>query len=623
VGALALTAILAGIPAYYAIFTVFAPQDDEGYLLITLKSYLDVGGLYDHVFTQYGPFYYEALGSVYRVLGKPVTLDSGRDLTLVMWVVATFLCGLAIARLTRSTLLGIGGTLIVSRVLITYPGEPMHPGHLLVLLLSALIAIAVLLFESRPMVAMTAMGLVAGAALLTKINVGVFACLAVVFAAAFAFATGPIARWLRPLVVVLAVGVPFALMEKKLGKGWGDGFALPFAVHVGLALLALGLASMAVTATFIRRPGALWTIAAFFAGATGLIVASAAGVLLDGTSVRGLVDGVVVHPLNHPNVLFGVVVIRDWVFVFDFLMVAAAGLVALSGRELRVASRPVVAGGRIVAGAAIWYILATTSVAGGPQALWLPLSLAWIAALPSSRDGVSAGATFLRLFVPALAVFESMHAYPVSGSQTGWSAFLFAIVGAVCIADGVADFGVWLQGHAPEWRHFYRNATGALIGALVMGAIFLAFLLPLQTYSRGYYHGVPLGLPGTARIRLPVGTRDAYTGVAAEVKSKCSTFVSLPGLNSFYLLTGESPPTTMNAEDEWMFLLDDAQQQRIVDAVRNKPGLCAIRHDGILAFWEQGRPLPQRPLVRFIETRFKPVYSLAGFQVLTEKERRR
>jgi hypothetical protein len=132
---------------------------------------------------------------------------------------------------------------------------------------------------------------------------------------------------------------------------------------------------------------------------------------------------------------------------------------------------------------------------------------------------------------------------------------------------------------------------------------------------------VPLGLPGTARIRLPVGTADAYRAVSGELRKRCSTFVSLPGLDSFYLLADEPPPTLLNAGD-WMYLFDTAQQQHVVSDVRDVPRLCAIRHDGILAFWEQGRPLPQEPLARFIENRFKPVFSVAGFEVMTMKRQR-
>jgi hypothetical protein len=589
--------------------------------LVSLKNYLDVGGLYNHVYTQYGPFYYESVGLVYRVLGKPVTFDSGRDLTLAMWVTTAFLCGASIARLTRSTLLGIAGTLIVSKLLLTYPGEPLHPGHLLVLLLAATVAIAVFMLRSRPWIAIAAMGVIAGAALLVKINVGLFACLAVVFAAAFTLVRGPNARWVRGLTIVLAVAVPFALMAKKLGKGWGDSFALPFAVHVGLAILALGLASTTVSAGAVGRLRDIRALIGFFAGAIALIVVSAVGVLVDGTSLRGLVDGVIVHPLHQADVLIGLIVVPAWVVMLDVLMVAAAGLLAWWRTDMRGAHGPAVAIGRIVGGATIWYVLAGIAPQAGARVLWLPLTLAWIAAVPSARDDGSVGSTYLRVFIPALAVFESLHAYPVSGSQIAWSSFLLVIAGAVCISDGIADLGAWVHRSAPEWRQLHEGGGRALIGVVAINASFIALLLPLQDYSRAYNHGVPLGLPGTARIRLPVGTADAYRAVSEELRKRCSTFVSLPGLDSFYLLANEPPPTLLNAGD-WMYLFDTAQQQHVVSDVRDVPRLCAIRHDGILAFWEQGRPLPQEPLARFIENRFKPVFSVAGFEVMTMKRQR-
>ena len=37
--------------------TKFANWDDEGYVLISLKSYLTAGHLYSDVYSQYGPFF--------------------------------------------------------------------------------------------------------------------------------------------------------------------------------------------------------------------------------------------------------------------------------------------------------------------------------------------------------------------------------------------------------------------------------------------------------------------------------------------------------------------------------------------------------------------------------------
>jgi hypothetical protein len=185
----------------------------------------------------------------------------------------------------------------------------------------------------------------------------------------------------------------------------------------------------------------------------------------------------------------------------------------------------------------------------------------------------------------------------------------------------MADVAVWVGSRTVGQRRFAETGSAALFAVVAVNAVFVALLLPLQDYSRAYNHGIALHAPGAARIRLPRGTADAYRQVTEELKRRCSTFVSLPGLDSFYFLADQPAPTLLNAGD-WMYLFDDAQQQQVVDAVRGIPRLCAIRHDGIAAFWQEGRPLPQRPLVRFIETAFKPkpVFSVAGFKLLVRKE---
>jgi len=48
------------VAAIYAGYTVFSRSlsIDEGYLMITIQSFLEGNALYDSIFTHYGPFYY-------------------------------------------------------------------------------------------------------------------------------------------------------------------------------------------------------------------------------------------------------------------------------------------------------------------------------------------------------------------------------------------------------------------------------------------------------------------------------------------------------------------------------------------------------------------------------------
>lgn len=68
---------LGGYLAYLSVFTGFMPYDDEGYVLVTLRSFITGQPLYDRVFTQYGPFYFEFFGLL-GALGVPFDHDSGR-----------------------------------------------------------------------------------------------------------------------------------------------------------------------------------------------------------------------------------------------------------------------------------------------------------------------------------------------------------------------------------------------------------------------------------------------------------------------------------------------------------------------------------------------------------------
>src|SRR5436190_5579211 len=92
----------------YAFLIVFSRSlsQDEGYLMITIQSFLEGNPLYDSVFTQYGPFYYFYEWIVRGLLAVPLTHDATRLLSLFHWVTAAALLGLTARRLTRSAVAG-------------------------------------------------------------------------------------------------------------------------------------------------------------------------------------------------------------------------------------------------------------------------------------------------------------------------------------------------------------------------------------------------------------------------------------------------------------------------------------------------------------------------------------
>jgi hypothetical protein len=604
---LALTALTFPF-AYAGMFSLFQPYDDEGYLLVSLDGYLSGEPLYDQVYSQYGPFTYVVTGAMFRLLQLEVTHDTGRLFTLVLWLGAALLGGVAVYRLTRSLVLGLGSQLLLTAALSTVTNEPMHPGALLGMLLAGMLTVAAFLLPRRPGLAMGLIGALAGAAALVKINVGTFAIASVALSCMVAF---PFLARRRALVIVAGavfVALPFLVMLRDLDQGW----ALRYSFLVAMAGLAL------VLPTLRREPDPalqvrhlLWLL-----WGAGLIVATVSAVVLaSGTSPSALLQGALLDPLRQPEAFTIPFVNPDWTFVPAALGVVAAGVHAWRGGRVGLHERVAMVPGllRIGAGLVIWYSVATVGrVSGSPLLLALPL--AWLAAAPPGAGEARGG--FARTFVPALAILQALHAYPVAGSQTSWAGMLLIPVGAVCIADGAAVLTALGRARGRPAGSLAWRAVPVATVLLFLGWAVATIIGPGAVAAvRTYQAGAPLQLPGAERVRLTAEPVQTYRSLARALGNRCDTFVSIPGTNSLYLFSGVPPPTYLNAT-AWMFLFDDATQLRVVEGVERVPRACAVRNEALLAFWSQGRAIPQGPLVAYIERSFDPAKTIEGFELL-------
>src|SRR3954469_9397773 len=154
------------------LFSTFMMYDDEGYVLYSLQAFADVGGLYEKVYSQYGPFFFIFHEALHRV-GFEFTNNGARLLTLFNWLATSGLCGAITWRLTRSTaatIFAIGGVFLHLWTLIS---EPSHPGGFIVFCL-ALVGWLGTRWSHQPRRVAVAAGIIGAALFLTKINVGVF-----------------------------------------------------------------------------------------------------------------------------------------------------------------------------------------------------------------------------------------------------------------------------------------------------------------------------------------------------------------------------------------------------------------------------------------------------------------
>ncbi len=589
---------------FTTLFSTLAAYDDEGYFLITIKGYLSGAKLYDQTAGQYGPFPFEFMAAVFKLFGLDVSNDTGRLITLGFWLGAALLLALAAYRLSRSPLLAFVVYVLAFRVLVLAPNEPMHPSHLLMLLLAAVIAITVFVTERKPRLAFALLGTLIAAALLSKVNIGVFAVASLVFAAVLA---SP--RLSRIRVLVGAVSACFVLLPVALmGHDAVRSGYIVYSSHVLLGALAVAIVAIGTMRPRDPDSGAAFWLLYAFAGAVGATVVICGIVLAQGTSFSGLTHGVFLDALKQSNLLSWAPSFPANTFAHDAIGVAIAAAVALGALPR---SRPwptIGALARIGAGILI------LSAVFDPQPLALPIALLWVAAVPTGNDAPTPAARFVRLFVPALAVLQALHAYPVAGSQVRWSTFLFIMVGAVCISDGLSELGVSALGLRGASQ---RLATAGALGVVIWVGL-TGLVLPLRDSSQIYHAATPVNVWGATRIRVSPAMAQEYESLVHAVRNRCNTFVTMPGFGSLYLMSQKTPPTWMNIS-AWVFAWDASEQQRVVDQIEGVPRLCAIRSTAVENMWSGSRPIPDGPLRTFILNDFRRVGTYGNFELMVRR----
>lgn len=619
IAAIALYAIVAmgaALAAYFALFTQFAPYDDEGTLLVTLKAFAHGDTLYSDIYTPYGPFYYELFGGLFALSGVEVNTDVSRSIVLVVWVATSFLFGLAAQRLTGRLMLGVTGMIAAFGSLYALANEPMHPQILCVLLLGAFALLAVCGPTRRAALAGAAGGVLLAALTLTKLNLGVFAVAAVVLAAVLTFEPLQRRRWLRWPAIAAFLALPLVLTAGDLGIGW---------VRNLMALEVLAMTAVVVAAWLSRphpgeddRDAGSWLIGAA-AGFVLAFVAIVAAIVLNGSSPADIYDGMVTEAMR----------VRD-VNLTEFPSPGAAvdwALAGVAGAALCVGLRsgggtPSIWPGllRAAAGLTIWFTVARIAPfalnpsAGNPDSL--PLALAWVAAVPPAGAVEAPYKRFLRVLLPALAVAETLQVYPVAGSQMSIAAVTFVPVGALCLGDALASLRAWSEARGGLGPRRLAIVTGVVSVALAAQFTLDAIARPAANGAVIYHNQLALPFAGASQLRLTAEETETYARLVDLLhRYRCTDFIGYPNINSFYLWSGIEPPPPQ-APGAWLNALDASRQQRIVNELRASPRPCAIRSDARAAGWLRGGPPPDRPLARYVLDDFRPAEQIGEFQFM-------
>ena len=548
--------------------------DDEGFVALMLREYLAGNVIYSGFYAQYGPFAYQALALLHRGLGLVPSNDSLRISSLLIYA-ATFAVWSGVAvRLLRSPAIAILFALGLSQHLMAATVEPGHPQDLCALLV-ALCAAAALVQRtavSRRVRVGAAVGggLVVGALLLTKLNVGVFVVAALLFQA-------PLDRYGWRAWRFGIVLLPLLLLQHRLDDEW---------VRIFCVLETVGLVLFLVAT---RDSGASTERAApaWLAGLLAALVVILGIEMLHGATAPTLANGIIFQHLHFPSQAT-----QEGFFPFEGLYVAAGSVVVFLLLRLagpRAWTTPLTDICKMLAAATgLAYAIgfgADYLLAFGPTCVWLLVSVRRV-----DRGWMT--------FLGALALILPLQAYPVAGTQVYLGTVPLTLLCALTFDDLVDDA---------------RSALVrvALVLLAVLGLLYEA--RALSTLAIKYDGLPPLALPGASFVRLPAGEVEEYQRLTQRMQ-QFDAFVSEPGLLSLYAWTDREPPTHWNA-GAWMRLIVPERQEAIVAALQRAAHPGAAVNVRRAAFWTEGRSDLSSPLASYLERSCATIETIGQWQV--------
>jgi hypothetical protein len=602
--AAALVLAAAGVYAYSIVFSQFAIYDDEGFMMITVRSYLEGRPLYNGVSTAYGPAYYFYEWAAHKLIGLPVNHDVTGLLCAVHWLGAAVILALAAFRVSGSPLLGFFVFVQATLHLTELAREPGHPQELVVLLLALAFLTATRGPEKRWTLAL--LGGVGACLVFTKINVGAFYGIALILALVCHTRFFQSRRALVLGVVGLSSVLPFLLMRQQLTERW----AWDYSWQVGAAALAGGIAAYGF-ATSKQLGLAQWCETTIGFGA---FVAFFIGVLLfRGTSISALVDCLVVAPSRMAGRFCLPLQCPESAWLATASLAMAAFVMAMRSRLEK--TRMVLAAAK-----GIYGILGTLVLVNDPRSQmeflfpWVWLALVQI---PTERK-TEERESFFRTFLCLAAVWQGLQAYPVAGTQAVTASSLLVLVYALCLKDAVLAIAAerWvengLRGLVPRTALLFKY----LIFASLMYFFGAKWCSPLGCwYTRSSL--VSLGLPGARHLRMGGADVKNYRELTEYVGTHCDSFVTFGGLNSIYFWTDKPPLTRFNFAE--VMLLSDRDQDIVATALKNSKRSLVVINERRLPFVAESDVLGAGPLARFIREECHEVKRLGPFRILAPK----
>jgi 4-amino-4-deoxy-L-arabinose transferase-like glycosyltransferase len=582
---------------------LFAFYDDEGYLLLSLKSFFEGRPLYTETFTQYGPAFYWIQWLIYRIFHLAANHDTQRALNAI-WIGCSMalLAGL-VRRTAGSWLAAAGVALAAGQLLFPQAYEPGHPNTLIVTgLIGVCLAAGLAPPERRERPYWAALGAAAALLGLMKPHVGIIVALSLAIAQ-LRETSGRKARLWLAAALAAAAAFPAALM----------GGSLPYLLEYCLAgTVVLSILSVAELLAPPGRPGGGWAWAkAGAAGMVGTIGLVVVATLADGTSISAMWDSLIVRSREFARLWHVLVAISRGSFVSLGVSALAAVAVGLARRRWAEWSgwRDLGLAARVIWSAALAYrLLALDDRQLGWAHAWCWLHLPW------GEEAAASGLARARRTTAWMAGFMTVYAYPIPGSQVV-AAFVLLLPLA-----GFAGGDLWKRAtelKLPGAKWWWPPLELAGVAALYL------LCAPVKQWGINEWVGrrtVTMRDEGSRDLRMPLDVAAPFTWVTENLRGHCDHFYGVPGYGSLHSWSGLPPRTGWNATS-WMTLLRPGEQLRVAESLR-KGRACVVWNESGVAFWTRGGGVARSPLAAAIRREFGTWDEYRGWQILMRDRRR-
>lgn len=577
--------------------------DDEGYVLLSYRNYAAHGHLYREVFSQYGPLPYVCYHALAAVAGLRLDSELVRIATLACWLGCAAAAGRFLWLQTRQISLAAAAAVLTFLALLPMTDEPGHPGGLLALLSAAgAVAGATALTRGRWQRFATITALCGAGMLLCKVNVGLF------FLVAASSWLALHTRWSRGSAAVtwsIALGCaisPLLLMQQLWHERWVREFGFVFAGG-SLALLLAALRTRRAEAGARAWLGAALVFVAVVSAVIGAVA-------LRGTTFSELWQGVVAEPLRHPLIYTHA---THWPAIAPWLTLAGLALALVLARRRDESAGAIVALAilRLVALAGFLLVALHAEDFSLPSfGLHFGAPLVWLTVLPLRESTL--GENRARLWLAWVFCWQTLHAYPVAGSQVAWGGFLWVPLAVAGGWEAVQVLGVHLPRLATPLR---------VLGAFALaGASAIGFGRIATTAALRYSFHEPLGVPGAEHLRLNEDQSADLRTLTRNIEAHAGTLFSYPGMFSFNLWSERPTPTLANVT-HWFSLLDEPRQRAIVARLENDPRSVIVVQRALVGFLLSAGINVQGPLHDYLTADFAPALRVGTYELWARRGR--